>query len=240
VPLIGITTHRPADPDRASLDALLTGIVRGVERAGGWPVLIPPDLGPAALQGVFTRLQGVLFSGGGDLDPARYGSPPHPLTAGVDAARDEAELALMRWAVAEARPLFGICRGAQVLNVALGGTLYGDVAEHPGALRHTYPSEQPAARPHLVQLAEGSRLGELLGQPLLTVNSLHHQAVRAPAPSLRVTARAPDGLIEAVELPASAHPFALAVQWHPESLPDAPEMQRLFAGFVAAAGSAAQ
>lgn len=238
MPLIGITMHRPADPDRASLDALLAGIVQGVERAGGWPVLLPPDLGPAALRGAFSRLDGLLFSGGGDLDPARYGAPPHPLAVGIDPARDEAELALMRWAVAEARPVFGICRGAQVLNVALGGTLYGDVAEHPGALRHTYASEEAAARPHPVQVAEGSRLAELLGLPVLAVNSLHHQAVRAPAPRLRVTARAPDGLIEAVEVPD--HPFAVAVQWHPESLPDAPEMQRLFAGLVAAAGQSAR
>ncbi len=166
------------------------------------------------------------------FDPARYGAAPHPLAAGIDPARDEAELALARWAVADGRPLFGICRGAQVLNVALGGTLYGDVSDHPGALRHTY--DRPAERPHPVQVAEGSRLAELLGVPVLDVNSLHHQAVRAVAPGLRVAARAPDGLVEALELPA--HPFALAVQWHPESLPDAPEMQRLFAGLVAAAG----
>ncbi len=236
MPLIGITTHRPDDPDHLSLNALLAGIVQGVERAGGWPVLLPPALGPAALRGVLSRLDGVLFSGGGDLDPARYGAPPHPLAEGIDPARDAAELALVRWAVAEARPLFGICRGAQLLNVALGGTLYGDVSEHPGALRHVYPSETPADRPHPVQVAEGSRLAGLLGLPVLAVNSLHHQAVRAPAPGLRVTARAPDGLIEAVELPE--HPFAVAVQWHPESLPDAPEMQRLFAGLVAAAEAA--
>lgn len=238
MPLIGITSHRPADPDRASLDALLAGIVQGVERAGGWPVLLPPDLSPAARRGVLARLDGLLLSGGGDLDPARYGAPPHPLAAGIDPARDETELTLARWAVAEARPLFGICRGAQVLNVALGGTLYGEVAEHPGALRHTYPSEAAAERPHPVQVAEGSRLAALLGLPVLAVNSLHHQAVRALAPRLRAAARAPDGLIEAVELPD--HPFALAVQWHPESLPDMPEMQRLFAGFVAAAAELAR
>jgi putative glutamine amidotransferase len=176
----------------------------------------------------------VLFSGGGDLDPARYGAPPHPLAAGIDAVRDEAELALAQWALAEGRPLFGICRGAQLLNVALGGTLYGDVQEHAGALPHTYPSEQAGDRTHSVQVAEGSRLAELLQLPLLAVNSLHHQAVRTVAPGLRVTAQAPDGLVEGIELPE--HPFAVAVQWHPESLPEAPEMQRLFEGFVRAAG----
>jgi putative glutamine amidotransferase len=196
-------------------------------------VLVPPGLAEGTLRGLLPRLDGLLLSGGGDLDPARYGAPPHPLAAGLDAARDATELALTRWAVAEGRPLFGICRGAQVLNVALGGTLYGDVGEHPGALQHTYPSEAAALRPHPVQVAEGSRLAEVLGLPVLAVNSLHHQAVRAVAPGLRVAARAPDGLVEAVELPG--HPFALAVQWHPESLPEAPEMQRLFAALVAAA-----
>ncbi|MCC7360039.1 MAG: gamma-glutamyl-gamma-aminobutyrate hydrolase family protein [Anaerolineales bacterium] len=234
VPLIGITTHAPHDPDRASLDALLAAIVQGVERAGGWPVLVPPGLAESTLRGLLARLDGLLLSGGGDVDPACYGAPPHPLAAGLDPARDAAELALTRWAIYEGRPLFGICRGAQVLNVALGGTLYGDVGEHPGALRHTYPSQAAALRPHPVQVAEGTRLAAVLGLPELTVNSLHHQAVQAAAPGLRVATRAPDGLVEAVELPA--HPFALAVQWHPESLPAAPEMQRLFAAFVTAAG----
>ena len=234
MPLIGITTHGPHDPDRANLDALLAGIVQGVERAGGWPVLVPPGLAEGTLRGLLPQLDGLLLSGGGDLDPARYGAPPHPLAAGIDPARDAAELALTRWAVYQGRPLFGICRGAQVLNVALGGTLYGDVSEHPGAVRHTYPDTAAAERPHPVEVEEGTRLATVLGVPELAVNSLHHQAVREVAPGLRVAARAPDGLVEAVELPA--HPFALAVQWHPESLPAAPEMQRLFAALVAAAG----
>jgi putative glutamine amidotransferase len=233
-PLIAVTAHRPTDPDRADLDALLALIVAAVEQAGGAPVLVPPGLGQAALDLIFDRADGVLLSGGGDVDPARYGAPPHPLAVGVDFGRDEAELRLARRAAAEARPLFGICRGAQVLNVALGGALYGDTAEHPGAARHAYSPGLPwDLRPHPVQVAPGTRLRALLGAPRVGVNSLHHQACRALAPGLVSAAHAPDGLIEAVELPA--HPFALAVQWHPECLPDAPEMQRLFAGFVQAA-----
>jgi putative glutamine amidotransferase len=242
-PLIGITSHRASDPDHAELDGLLAQIVAAVARAGGAPVLVPPGLAPTALRTIFDRLDGVLLSGGGDLDPACYGAAagysrgPHPLVAGVDPDRDAAELNLARWATEARKPLFGICRGLQVLNVALGGSLYADVAEHPGAVRHTYSPGLPTdLRPHTVQVAAGTRLAELLGAPVVAVNSLHHQACRALAPTLRASARAPDGLLEAAEVPG--HPFALAVQWHPECLPEAPEMQRLFAALVGAAAEA--
>jgi len=196
---------------------------------------LPAGLSQRAVDEVFQRADGVLLSGGGDVDPAWYGAPPHPLAAGVDAGRDEAELHLARRAAAERKPLFGICRGAQVFNVALGGTLYGDTAEHEGAERHAYdaPGLPWDLRPHVVQVAEATRLVELLGAPMLAVNSLHHQACRTVAPGLRLAAQAPDGVVEAVELPE--HPFALAVQWHPECLPEAPEMRRLFEGLVEAA-----
>jgi putative glutamine amidotransferase len=236
-PLIGITAHRPGDPDRAELDVLLAQIVAAVARAGGAPVLIPPGVPTEAVRAIFARLDGLLLSGGGDLDPGCYGAPPYPLVIGVDRERDAAELALARWAANEGRPLFGICRGAQVLNVALGGSLYADVSEHPGADRHTYAPGFPTdLRPHRVQVDPASRLADLLGVPQVAVNSLHHQACRSLAPRLAAAAVAPDGLIEAVELPE--HPFALAVQWHPECLPGVPEMQRLFAAFVAAAAAA--
>ncbi len=236
-PLIGITLHPDDDPDRANLDHLLAQIVQGVERAGGLPVLVPLGLAEAALHALSARLDGLLLTGGGDVDPARYGAEPHPSLGGVSAERDRTEHALVLWATRSApRPLFGICRGVQVLNVAWGGSLYRDLAsELPGALPHTYPAETHARqRPHAIQVEEDSLLAQLLGQPLLNVNSLHHQGLRAVAPGLRVTARAPDGLAEAVEVPG--HAFALAVQWHPECLPEAPEQRRLFEAFVAAAG----
>lgn len=234
LPLIGITVHPDDDPDRANLDRLLAQIIRGVERAGGAPALVPLGLADETLRALFTRLDGLLFSGGGDIDPALYGAEPHPALGGVDAERDRTELALARWMAAAGKPAFGICRGAQLFNVAFGGTLYRDISEHPGALRHTYGAEaESTLRPHAVQVAEESILSRLIGQPVLDVNSLHHQAVRQVAPALRVTARAPDGLAEAVEL--GGHPFALAVQWHPECLPDLPEQRRLFEGLVAAA-----
>lgn len=234
LPLIGITVHPDDDPDRANLDRLLAQIVQGVERAGGAPVLVPLGLSETTLRGLFARLDGLLFTGGGDMDPALYGAEPHPALGGVSGERDRTELALARWVAAAGKPAFGICRGAQLFNVAFGGTLYRDISEHPGALRHAYGAEaESALRPHAVQIEEETTLARLVGRPALEVNSLHHQALRQVAPALRVAARAPDGLVEAVEL--IGHPFALAVQWHPECLPDLPEQRRLFEGLVAAA-----
>ncbi|MFN8503184.1 gamma-glutamyl-gamma-aminobutyrate hydrolase family protein [Kouleothrix sp.] len=235
MPLIGITTHAPGAQHRAALDTLLALIVAGVERAGGIPLLIPPGLAEPTLRALHQRLDGLLLSGGGDLAPGLYGGAPSEQIGGIEPERDTAELALVGWALAEATPLFGICRGAQILNVALGGTLYADTAAHPGALRHTYFPEHPFdMRPHPVRVAEDSRLATIVGTPLLSVNSLHHQACRDIAAPLRVVATAPDGLVEAIELPG--HPFALAVQWHPEALPEVAEQRALFEAFVAACG----
>jgi putative glutamine amidotransferase len=235
-PLIGITIHPATAPDRAELDTLLEGIVRGVARAGGLPVLVPPGLDPGVLRPLYERLDGLLFSGGGDIDPARYGAQTHARVGGVDAGRDRTEFALVRWLAEDARPFLGICRGAQVLNVALGGTLYPEVSEHPGAIRHDYYPDFPHdLRPHEIKLEEDSTLARVLGQPILSVNSLHHQACKVVAPGLRVTALAPDGIVEALEIPD--HPFALGVQWHPECLPEAPETQRLFEAFIEASAA---
>lgn len=236
-PLIGLTVHPDDDPDRVNLDQLLAQIIQGVERAGGLPTLVPLGLADETLRDLSARLDGLLLTGGGDVDPARYGAEPHPSLGGVSAERDRTEHALVLWATRTApRPLFGICRGAQVLNVAWGGSLYRDIAsELSGAIQHNYLAETHARqRPHAIQVAEDSLLARLLEQPLLNVNSLHHQGLRAVAPGLRVTARAADGLAEAVEVPG--HAFALAVQWHPECLPEAPEQRRLFEAFVEAAG----
>lgn len=235
-PLIGITVHPKTAPDRADLDILLEGIIHGVERVGGSPLLIPLGLGEGTLRDLYTRLDGLLLSGGGDIDPARYGAEMHESMGGVDPERDRTEFVLMQWAAEgpPGKPLFGICRGLQVLNVALGGTLYRDISEHRGAIRHTYssPDYPNDLRPHEVKIGEDSTLARIAGQPIITVNSLHHQACKEIAPGLRATALAPDGIVEAVEIPH--HPFALAVQWHPECLPDAPEMSALFEAFVSA------
>ena len=235
-PLIGITVHPKTAPDRAELDELLEAIVQSVEGAGGLPVLIPLGLSEETLRGLYVQLDGLLLSGGGDIEPAQYGAEWHETMGGVDAERDRAEFALARWATAgdQVRPLFGICRGAQMLNVARGGTLYRDIGEYPNAIRHTYPSAEYAAQcPHEIKVEEESALARIVGQPVISVNSLHHQACKDIAPGLAVTARSPDGLVEAVEVPH--HPFALAVQWHPECLPRLPEHRRLFEAFIEAA-----
>lgn len=226
-PLIGLTTERN-DRNEALLPVEYVDAVR---RAGGIPVLLPA--GEPHWQALLERLDGLILTGGGDVDPAHYGSNGHAAIYEIDPARDVLELALARAAVASALPLFGVCRGAQVINVALGGTLVEHLPDEVGpALAHR--AEPSGAVPHPVQIEPDSHLAALLGDHTTIGASWHHQAIRAPAPTLRVTAYAPDGTIEAVESPA--HPWLVAVQWHPEmtAARDA-QQQRLFDDFVAAA-----
>lgn len=236
-PLIGVTIHPTSSPDRAELDLLVAEIVASVERAGGLPVLLPLGLSDGSARALFERLDGVLFSGGGDIDPQVYGAETTPLVGGVDAERDRSELRLARWVAAAHRPCLCICRGVQLLNVAMGGTLYRDVlTEHPGAERHAwYPDHPYDLRPHPISIAPDSQLARIVGGTQIEVNSLHHQAVQQVAPGLRVVAHAPDGVIEALEIPD--HPFAVAVQWHPEVLGAWGEQRALFEAFVSAAAN---
>jgi putative glutamine amidotransferase len=237
-PLIGITTERWSSSLTApnpNVQGALTSYIDAVLGAGGLPVLLPLSLRDTDLHTLSAQLRGVLLPGGQDLDPGHYGAAPHPQTNGVDLARDWLEIELTRRAVAEHKPVFGICRGVQVLNVALGGTLYQDLpSEFPGALPHSFRTpEFPADHlAHDVKIEEASLLARCLGVPIVRVNSRHHQAVRAAAPGLVIVAHAPDRVIEAVEMPG--HPFALGVQWHPENLQAQPEMRGLFETFVAA------
>jgi putative glutamine amidotransferase len=217
------------------MDGAVEAYLKAVVRAGAAPLIVPRRLPIEALSAVFQKLDGVLLPGGGDIAPARLGGETHPTVYGIDDERDELEFTLVRWAVAQAKPILGICRGIQVFNAALGGSLYLDiVSQRPASLQHSTVSDLPGGHlAHQVSVESGSRLAALLGQTEGPVNSWHHQAVREAAPGLQVTARAEDGVIEAVELPT--HPFALAVQWHPEMLPDRPETLRLFAGLAEAA-----
>jgi putative glutamine amidotransferase len=238
-PLIGLTTERgylSRDLPQRDLQGALSTYIEAVIRTGGLPVLIPLSLGADDAREIYGRVQGVLLPGGGDIDPAGYGALPHPATNEIDLDRDRLELQIARQAVADRKPLFGICRGAQIFNVALGGTLYQDLpSEYASDLRHAFPfPDFPREHiAHPVRIEEESRLARLLGAPIVSVNSRHHQAVKEVAPGLEAVARAPDGVIEALELPA--HPFALAVQWHPENLLAQPEMRALFEKFVEAA-----
>lgn len=235
VPVIGITGR--VEPSGRSPDVSITSVsqnyVRAVKLAGGAPVVLEPHADERATRAVFERLDGLLLSGGGDVHPSQYGSEDSGLLWAVDSLRDQTELALARWALTEGVPLLAICRGAQVLNVAAGGTLFQDIsAELPGALIHSTVAPQPSGNvAHPVQLAQASRLARLFQTEQMGVNSAHHQAVKAVGTGLAVVARAPDGVVEGIESPE--HAFCIGVQWHPETmLETAPHMARLFEALV--------
>jgi putative glutamine amidotransferase len=234
-PLIGITTTCLPNQDGIPSMMVPEAYVQAVTNAGGIPLLIPLGLDEESLEQLLPRLEGVLFTGGGDMAPEVYGGQPHPKVYGVNADRDRIELHLVRAAAEQGKPFLGICRGFQVVNVALGGSLYEDILDqHPGAIKHDYfPGPPRSYLAHAVSVSPGSRLEGILGGTNVEVNSLHHQGVRQVAPGLVTTARAPDGIVEAFELPE--HPFGLAVQWHPEWLQEHAPMRALFRAFVQAA-----
>ncbi|MFB4281109.1 gamma-glutamyl-gamma-aminobutyrate hydrolase family protein [Nonomuraea sp. MTCD27] len=230
-PIIGITCYvEPAsftvwqDTTAALLPYMY---VEQVVRAGGQPVLLPPAGDPA---GVVPGLDGLILAGGGDIDPARYGQDAQERTGYVRKFRDEAEFSLLATALDAGLPYLGVCRGLQVLNVALGGTLLQHL---PDAVGHTDHCPGPGRFGHLpVTPTPGTRLAKALGEDPVTVPHYHHQAVDRLAPGLTVTATAADGTIEAVELDSGrfAGRFTVAVQWHPEAAED----HALFEALVAA------
>ncbi|NCP87035.1 MAG: hypothetical protein CO094_06480 [Anaerolineae bacterium CG_4_9_14_3_um_filter_57_17] len=235
LPLIGITTRKNFTQANLPSISIQRAYTDAILQAGGAPVLIPSDLPEAGWRLLFDRLDGLLFTGGGDIAVQRYGGEFHPTVGGVDEARDELELGLARLAVEQKKPFFGICRGLQVLNVALGGTLYTDIpAQLKNALVHNAPGADgvPARTRlmHPVTVSAASRLARIFGVESLNVNSLHHQGIDRLAAGLTAAASAPDGIIEAVEVPG--HPFGVAVQFHPEWLGDQQPIRRLWQTFV--------
>ena len=229
-PLIGITSYGRDDNNRFSLRA---EYIEAIRRAGGIPILLPP--GEPHWPELFQKLDGLLLAGGGDIDPALYGGVRHPAIYMVDPERDQVELALARNAVAAQLPTLGICRGSQVINVALGGTLIEHVPDEVGDfVPHRLVPGQYARHP--VTVAPSSLLATILGQMETVAASSHHQAIRQHAPPLQVVATAADGIIEAVEM--KDHPWLIAVQWHPEiTAAEDLAQQRLFDAFVRAAVS---
>jgi putative glutamine amidotransferase len=208
---------------------------RALALAGGAPILIPLLEDEEALLAIYDRLDGLLLAGGGDIEPHHFGQERRARLGGMDRPRDRVEMLLIRRALKDDLPMLGICRGIQVLTVALGGTLVQDIpSQVPGALRHNFPGHPRNYLGHEVVVERGTRLADLLGTERTGVNSFHHQSVQDVPPILRVTARAPDGVVEAVEAPNKR--FALGVQWHPEELvPDDPKMARLFTALVESA-----
>jgi putative glutamine amidotransferase len=204
---------------------LNTAYVRALELAGLVPFIIPPMSDASLARRVMESVDGLLLTGGEDVDPALYGQPRHPKLSTVNRNRDDTEIALVHAAREIRKPVLAICRGPQLLNVALGGTLIQDIrAQVPGALDHDAGGVHDVrdARAHEVTLEPGSLAARAVGDTHIKVNSLHHQSVLDPAQGMRVTAHAPDGIIEAIESD-DADWWALGVQWHPEEMTDSPE-----------------
>ena len=239
-PLIGCTTYRKTADHSPPNDilGLMPSYLEAVKAAGGIPVMIPLGLSDDDLRTAVQQMDGILLPGGGDIEPGIYQGQGHPTVGGVDEDRDRVEITVARTAVTQQKPLLAICRGLQVLNVALGGSLWEDVELlMPQAMHHEHVHSHPRNYlAHNVTIEPDSLLAKQLGMTETAVNSLHHQGIRRLAADLRATAVAPDGLIEGVEV--ISHPFALGVQWHPENLiHDVPHMLRLFRGLVEAAAS---
>lgn len=227
-PLIGITTYGRDETNKFSLPS---GYVDAVRRAGGIPLLLPP--GEPHLSVLLEGLDGVILAGGGDIDPTRYHGQHHETIYMLDPERDASEIELVQRLVKLELPLLPICRGTQVLNVALGGTLIEHLPDEVGeTIAHRLPVRRPAF--HTVAVEPSSKLAQIMGQSEVTPASWHHQAARQVAPGLNVVARAADGTIEALEM--VDHPWLIAVQWHPElSAATDPTQQRIFDALVAAA-----
>jgi putative glutamine amidotransferase len=244
--LVGITTAElftpeqtvpspESEPPQRKL-ALGMDYPAAVVAAGGIPIVLPPMTSPSdALLG---RLDALLVSGGPDIDPSLYDAPPHPQLGPVEHDADPRELGVLRAAEERGLPILAICRGMQLLNVARGGTLWQDLpTERPSEIEHrqTLPGTHAT---HTASVDGDSLLARLAAageeeEIELDVNSFHHQAVRDLGADLRVVARAPDGIVEAIE--ATDHPFLVGVQWHAESLVADPRQLRLFCGLVEAA-----
>lgn len=201
---------------------LNTAYVTALEIAGLVPIVVPPLSGANAARSIMAVVDGLVLTGGEDVDPALYGQPRHERLGTVNRLRDETEIALVHAAREAGKPVLAICRGPQLLNVALGGTLIQDIpSSFPNALPHN-SEDGRNARTHDISIEPDSRIATAVGATRISVNSLHHQSILQPAPGLRVTARAPDGIIEGVESEDDTW-WAMAVQWHPEEMNDSPE-----------------
>jgi putative glutamine amidotransferase len=240
-PIIGITATLKEDVDTVAERPLGRFVrtdldyVEGVAGAGGAPVVLPPVGDERTAGAVIQSLDGLLLSGGSDLDPFYYGEERVPELGPTIPERDAFEMALVDLALSRGLPIFGICRGMQVLNVALGGTLYqdlpsqreGDVLKH----RQATPKWQPT---HEVEVEDGSYIAGVMGRDLVKVNSYHHQGIKGLAEGLVVTGRSSDGVIEVVEAEDLSQRWLLGVQWHAEAM-RGPQQERLFEAHVSAA-----
>jgi putative glutamine amidotransferase len=238
-PVIGLSSAYvppgdPRCPSQSGAYYMNRSYVRLLRGAGALPINLPHATAPEDLAQLLDLVDGVLLTGGRDLDPAAYAEAPHPTNDPVQPERTASDVALARLAVEREMPILGTCLGLQTLNVAFGGDLWQDLpSQRPTDVVHRRPPAEHAAIAHTVDIVEGSLLHRIAGRERLEVNSTHHQGVRAVGRGLRPTATASDGLVEALEIPGL--PFCLAVQWHPESLAGGPGPHRaLFEAFVEA------
>ncbi len=220
-PIIGIPCANYADSWYTPANGNAISYLRAIEAAGGIPALIHQTDNQDVLDAHYQRCDGLIFAGGTDIHPHQYGTEPHAKLEIADPRQDALELALARRAIADGKPVFGICRGIQLLNVAMGGSLHQDIPSVlPGSHNHAESTEQRdmAFLAHEIILEQDSWLAEALGTERIVVNTLHHQALATIAPGLRVVGRATDAVVEAVEGTTSS--FVLGVQCHPEELWD--------------------
>ena len=234
-PVIGLPTLAIPPGVKPARFGVNQTYVRALVAAGCAPVLIPLIDDQARLRAIYERLDGIVFPGGADVAPQEYGETPIDNLNIVEPERDRTELTLARWAFDDDLPTLGICRGQQLLNVALGGSLYQDLRHQKvTAVEHSDADGRArTALMHGVRLDPESRLAQLIDETSIEVNSLHHQAVKSLAPALRVTGKSDDGVIEAIE--SRERRFWIAVQWHPEEIDDLAWVRRLFQGFARAA-----
>jgi putative glutamine amidotransferase len=236
LPMIGVTSSIEEDERRQYINA---NYLTQVLKAGAIPVVLSMDMDADQMSVCLDKLDGLLLSGGNDVDPMIFGEPPAKGLGQVNPKRDRLEMQLIRYAYERDMPIFAICRGVQSLNVALGGTLYQDLPsmylspDNEPAILHSQTAHERYAS-HSVELMADTPLRTLYGEETICVNSFHHQAIKVLAPHLSVAARATDGVIEAVY--DAAKPFVLGVQWHPERMK---EGAPLFRTFVASCRSAA-
>lgn len=244
-PLIGVTTQT-----LQAIDNIPEGLphswvmneryVSALASLGAAPVLIPLLDDIDALRSMYDSMDGIFIPGGVDMDPGSYGCEMHALCGRTDLPRDRVELQFAKWAAAEGKPVFGVCRGMQVLNVAAGGTLHQDTtAQYPNAIKHDYFPNAGFARDYLAHdaaVVPGTRMYGIVGTDMIKINSMHHQGIEKLGAHLVISATAPDGLAEAIE--GDGDSFLLGVQWHPEMLIEKDAGARaLFRSFIEAAGS---
>lgn len=242
-PLIGVLANY-SDDERIGTDraigakgqdwqVLANDYIKSIEKAGGCPVILPIVDDYRSLLRIIESLDGIIFSGGSDIDPAFYGEAPSYHLGGICPERDFHEIQLAKYIIEEKDiPVLGICRGMQVINIAMGGSLYQDLGtENPEAFRHSlinFPKYYPS---HIVNIVKDSKLSSIFQKESIKVNSFHHQAVKVLAPNFKIAMEASDGVIEAMEMDGDR--FLIALQWHPEMMIDRhPEYILLFKEFV--------